>query len=894
MLVSTPLFLNSDFFFAGGTLARDAMCYIVRSADADLLRALRRGEFCYVLTSRQMGKSSLMVRTVQRLREEGVAVAVLDLTAIGQNLTPEQWYDGLMARLGKDFHLEDELDDFWIANERLAPMQRFFQALLEVILTHVAGEIVIFVDEVDVVRSLPFSADELFAGMRELYTRRDREPFLNRLTFGLFGVASPSDLIRDVRTTPFNIGVRIELQDFNAREAAPLALALSTSFSGQNPPRTVNGKQLLSRVLYWTGGHPYLTLRLCRALAGSEAITTPADVDGLVKQVFLSPATEQTDNNLLFARRWLLESSADTAGVLELYRRIRTGKRVVDDETNPLLATLRLSGIVQVSNGRLQIRNPIYAHVFDTRWIERNMPDVERRRQQAAFQRGVMRAAAIFTAVILLLALLSYSLVLQTERARKAERLATQNATQLADTLVQVKHERDQAHDAEKQAQQAAQRERYQRQQADLARYNAELSAAQARVAAHHEQIANQRARKKDQEAKQAAVREVQEALRERQAVQTAARNLYHTGIGLAYQAWNVGNRERAIQLLTDAFPYNHQPDFRGFEWRLLWRLCHDNQAQSALQGHKELVSAVAVMPDAKLIVSSSTDKTVRLWNAHTGLLARELPKQESPLVSVALAPNGHTLAASGADGLVTCWDTGSRLPDSASQTSLPEFSLKGHEGIVWCIAFAHNSKLMATAGQDQTVRIWDVSSKRCVMILRDSMGAARGVAFSPDDTLLATGSDDKHVRLWSVATGKLLHIFPPHPDKVWTVAFTPKGQQLASGSGDGTIKFWNVAQRKQISTAKAHQGVVNWLSYAPDGNLFVTVGGEGQFKIWDAATCQEMATIETHDEGTNFVTWFPDGNTLVTGGHDGKVRIWRALPVQEMRSLTASSRNKR
>src|SRR5262249_31541537 len=106
---ATQASFSTGFYIVGGTVRRDAPCYVRRRADTDLYDSLKQGEFCYVLTARQMGKSSLMVRTAARLREEGVGVAVLDLTAIGQNLSAEQWYGGLLTQVGQQLGLGEEL-----------------------------------------------------------------------------------------------------------------------------------------------------------------------------------------------------------------------------------------------------------------------------------------------------------------------------------------------------------------------------------------------------------------------------------------------------------------------------------------------------------------------------------------------------------------------------------------------------------------------------------------------------------------------------------------------------------------------------------------------------------------------------------------------------------------
>jgi hypothetical protein len=500
----------TSFYVTGGTLRPDAPSYVERAADHDLYEGLSQGEFCYVLHARQMGKSSLMARTAARLRTEGVAVVVLDLTAIGQNVSVEQWYDGLLVQLGAALDLEDELDDYWREHPRVGPLQRWMAALREVVLARVPGRVVLFIDEIDVVQSLPFSTDEFFAGIRECYNRRAEDPAFERLTFCLLGVASPSDLIRDTRLTPFNIGRRIELTDFTEAEAAPLAAGLFTSppappRSGEGsgnsdlksaPPRRFGegyggrGQPLLERILHWTNGHPYLTQRLCQAVAASGSAPSTehrapgtAVVDRLCQELFLSPRARERDDNLIFVRERLLHSGTDRAGLLEFYRQVRQGKLVADDEGNPLVSLLRLSGVVRSADGRLQVRNRIYERVFDAAWVVASMPEAELQRQRAAYRRGVVRAAGVSGVVLVALAALAFAAIRSEATARRLARERQQ-------TLVESR------------------------------------------------------------------------------------RLLYAAQMKVAQQAWDDGNVEQTMALLKAQRPEPGQEDLRGFEWRYLWRLC--------------------------------------------------------------------------------------------------------------------------------------------------------------------------------------------------------------------------------------------------------------------------------------------------------------------------------
>ncbi len=231
----------------------------------------------------------------------------------------------------------------------------------KVLLREVASRMVIFIDEIDTTLSLSFR-DDFFAAVRAVHNTRAYKKELHRLSFVLFGVATPDDLVKDPQRTPFNIGHRVELTDFTFAEALPLS-------EGFKHPRE-KAENLLRWVLKWTGGHPYLTQRLCRTIAerGHE-IESERDVDGLVEEIFLGRQSAQ-DQNLQFVRRMLTELWPAPAEVFDVYRQIRLGQRAVpDDKHSRLKAHLKLSGLVRRSGEKLVVRNYLYETVFDLGWI---------------------------------------------------------------------------------------------------------------------------------------------------------------------------------------------------------------------------------------------------------------------------------------------------------------------------------------------------------------------------------------------------------------------------------------------------------------------------------------------------------------------------------------------
>ena len=385
---------QSEFFVAGGTLPEDAPSYVTRPADQELFDALLRGEFCYVLTARQMGKSSLMVRTAGRLKQHGITAISIDLTRIG-TAGLDHWYQGLLTRIQRELHLNVQVRQWWQARQTISASERLVEFLRNVVLATISGPVVIFIDEIDSMLRLDFR-DDFFAAIRAMYNARASDPVFKRLTFALLGVATPTDLIQDRERTPFNIGRRIVLQEFSTSDAVPLRSRLEASYPCQ-------GEHILARIIYWTNGHPYLTQHLC-ITAMQQTVSNWDDhvVDTFAASSFFADKARR-DSNLQFVQRYVSESpDAERRRMLQLYRRVFDDKVVIDDDRSEIQNRLELCGLVRESAGQLEVRNRIYAHVFNTDWIQSTMPrDREKSTTRfAVVVAGMLVVAALIVAIV--------------------------------------------------------------------------------------------------------------------------------------------------------------------------------------------------------------------------------------------------------------------------------------------------------------------------------------------------------------------------------------------------------------------------------------------------------------------------------------------------------------
>ena len=355
----------------GGSLPPDFPAYVERRADRELYEGLTSGEFCYVFSSRQTGKSSLRVRVKSRLRAEGIVCSSIDLGSMGATTAnSDEWCGGLADQITEDLKLESigegfDLFDWWKEQSLLSPIQRLDNFLGKIVLKKILGPIVIMIDEIDGIIGRDFSSD-FCTLIRTCYNKRADNSNYKRLTFALIGVTKAEDLIPIKSSSPFNIGKAIQLSGFQLEEVQTLVPGLSNL--AENP------NDLLKEILSWTGGQPFLTQKICHLiLSAKNSISKGSEaeyIQQLVKiKIIQNWEFQDEPVHLKNIRNRILHHEEMALRLLGLYQKILKGE-AVNSNDKLFKVDLLLSGLIIERQGQLEIYNRIYEEVFNNDWVE--------------------------------------------------------------------------------------------------------------------------------------------------------------------------------------------------------------------------------------------------------------------------------------------------------------------------------------------------------------------------------------------------------------------------------------------------------------------------------------------------------------------------------------------
>ncbi|WP_073910811.1 NB-ARC domain-containing protein [Streptomyces sp. CB02009] len=298
------------------------------------------------------------------------------------------------------------------------------------------------------------------------------------------------------------------------------------------------------------------------------------------------------------------------------------------------------------------------------------------------------------------------------------------------------------------------------------------------------------------------------------------------------------------------------------------------------LSSHTAPVTSVAISPGGTWIATASSDRTLRIWNAETGI-ERLVVDTTATVTSVAISPDGTWIAAADTDGTVHIVD---------AVTGLVRITMAGHTGALRSVVISPDGTWIAAAGRDTVIRIWDVVTGQERRILIGHTESISSISISSDGSWLATSSDDKTVRIWDAETGREISVLA-HANSVIDVSVSHQGTWLVTACTDATVLVWDRITSQVIHTFSGFLDMARSVAISPDGTWIATTHGNGAVRIWDTATQAEKGTLIGHGEVAMEAAISADSTWLATASHDYTVRIWDVAAAHGHQTVGHSDR---
>ena len=254
---------------------------------------------------------------------------------------------------------------------------------------------------------------------------------------------------------------------------------------------------------------------------------------------------------------------------------------------------------------------------------------------------------------------------------------------------------------------------------------------------------------------------------------------------------------------------------------------------------HDRWVRAVAFSPDDSYFATGSDDGTARIWRTATGRQASILGGHTGRVLSVAFSPGGQSVATGGSDGSVQVRHI---FPGRCGAVFA---AYDGHHAWVRDLVFSADGRLLATASEDGTARLWDVRAGRQVRTLDHSPAQVRGISFGPDDLLIATACSDGTAKIWDTSSGRQLRVLEGHSGRVSKVRTSPDGRLVITAADDGTARLWELQTGAEVAVLSGHSGRVRGVAFSPDGRLVATADSGGNARLWNTAGWSQIVAVK-------------------------------------------------